>query len=77
VLTSLHTKYEHGFRDFIDTYGPTSSHFGLGTPEATAADATATAAFMALGQTWADAHHPASAGTSPAPKPDLRFVPRQ
>jgi predicted acylesterase/phospholipase RssA len=77
MLASLHAKYEHGFRDFIDTYGPTTSHFGLGTPEATAADATATAAFMALGQTWADAHHPASAGTTPAPKPDLRFVPRQ
>ncbi len=77
MLTSLNGKYEHGFRDFIDTYGPTSSQFGLGTPAATTADATATAAFMALGQAWANAHHPASAGVLPAPKPDLRFVPRQ
>lgn len=77
MLTSLYGKYEHGFRDFIDTYGPTSSQFRLGNPDAIAADATATAAFMALGKAWADAHHPGSAGTLPAPKPDLRFVPRQ
>ena len=77
MLTSLNAKYEHGFRDFIDGYGPTSTRFGLGTPEATTADAAATAAFMAVGQAWADAHHPSSAGSSPAPKPDLRFVPRQ
>lgn len=77
MLTSLNRKYEHGFRDFIDTYGPKSSQFGLGNPDAIAADATATAAFMALGKAWADAHHPGSAGTLPAPKPDLRFVPRQ
>lgn len=77
LLTALDGKYRHGFSDFIDAYGPTSTHFGLGTPEATAADAAATAALMKLAQNWAAASHPASAGTSPAPKPDLRFVPRQ
>ncbi|MEP6796943.1 MAG: hypothetical protein ABI890_02290 [Lapillicoccus sp.] len=77
MLTSLNAKYVNGFQDFIGTYGPITDHFKIGGPAATTADASATQALMSLAGRWVTDEHPSSAGELPAPKPDIRFVPRQ
>lgn len=77
LLTGLNGKYQNGFREFIDRYGPITTHFPLGSASATDADRAATAALMSLAAQWQAAGDPATRGSVPRPKPDLRFVPRQ
>jgi hypothetical protein len=61
----------------LHEYAPTAPWFAIGTPDAVKSGLAATNEFVTLAGQWAERNHPASAGDTPTPRPNLRIMPRQ
>ena len=80
-LNKLHERYDPpaggGYKQFIDAYGKTTSHYRFDDDGFRAADIVATGELMDAAGTWITAGDPATHPEHPKPQPLLRVVPPQ
>lgn len=78
VMTTISTSYRDGkYADWLQEYAPTAAWFAIGAPDAVKSELAATNEFVTLAGQWAERQHPATAGDTPVPRPNLRIMPRQ
>jgi hypothetical protein len=78
ILTTIHAAYDRAdYGPWLQNYSRCANIYKIADDVAVANELLATDQLIDLAHAWAQARHPSSLGDTPAPKPDLRFMPRQ